>query len=127
MSSHASTVTLRLPARPTAAAQARHAVRDTCRHLSEGTVSDATLLVSELVTNAVRYAGGIITVVIDCEPDRVAIAVGDDSPAQPIVCDPHPSETHGRGMRLVDSVAAQWGCRPTSEGEGKTVWFSLPA
>lgn len=120
-------MTLRLPARPTAVAQARHAVRDTCRHLPETTVSDATLLVSELVTNAVRHAGGMITVVIDCEPHRVAIAVGDHSPAQPVVCDPYPSDPHGRGMRLVDSVAAQWGCNPSSDGEGKTVWFSLPS
>ena len=127
MSSRVPSVTLRLPARPDAAAQARHAVRDTCRHLPAGTVGDATLLVSELVTNAVRHAGGIITVVIDCDDDAVAVAVGDQSTDQPVIRDPGPQEPRGRGMRLVDSLAGHWGCNPASEGEGKTVWFSIPA
>lgn len=120
-------MTLRLPARPTAVAEARDAVRSTCRHLPDTTVGDATLLVSELVTNAVRYAGGMITVVIDCEPERVAIAVGDHSNDRPVVRNPDDADTHGRGMRLVDSLSAHWGCTPSSDGDGKTVWFSLSA
>ena len=127
MSPREPSVTLRLPARPSVAAEAREAVRDTCRHLPQDTVSDATLLVSELVTNAVRYAGGIITIVIDCEDESVAIAVGDQCAEQPVILTPYPHEAHGRGMRLVDAVAAHWGCKPATEGEGKTVWFSLPA
>jgi anti-sigma regulatory factor (Ser/Thr protein kinase) len=127
MSSREPSVTLRLPARPIAAAQARHAVRDSCRHLPETTVSDATLLVSELVTNAVTHAGGMLTLVIDCEPDRVAIAVADHSTALPVIRNPDSRDPHGRGLRLVDSIAADWGCKPSSDGEGKTVWFSLSA
>ena len=42
--SRAPSVMLRLPARPTAVAEARHAVQATCRHLPRETVSDATLL-----------------------------------------------------------------------------------
>lgn len=124
--SRAPSVMLRLPARPTAVARARHAVRDTCGHLPQDTVSDATLLVSELVTNAVRYAGGMITLAIDCGEDSVAVAVGDHSTAEPVIRDPDSADPHGRGMRLVDSLASRWGCRPSSDGEGKTVWFSLP-
>ena len=127
MSPREPSVTLRLPARASAAAEAREAVRDTCRHLPQDTVSDAALLVSELVTNAVRYAGGIITIAIDCQDDAVAIAVGDQSADQPVIRDPYPHEPHGRGMRLVDALAGHWGCKPATEGEGKTVWFSLPA
>ena len=127
MASHEPSVTLRLPARPSSAAQARHAVRDACRHLPDNTICDATLLVSELVTNAVRHVGGMITVVIECELDRVAIAVGDQSDDPPVLRDAHVDDTSGRGLRLVDSVAGNWGCNPASEGEGKTIWFSLPS
>ena len=126
MASHASSVTLRLPARLSSVAEARHAVQDTCQHLRGDTVSDATLLVSELVTNSVLHVGGMITVAIECEEDRVAIAVGDSSTDEPVVRNPDPDDPHGRGMRLVDSVAARWGWRPATDGEGKTVWFSLP-
>jgi anti-sigma regulatory factor (Ser/Thr protein kinase) len=124
--SRAPSVTLRLDPRPIAAAEARLAVRDACQHLPAATLSDATLLVSELVTNAVIHAGGMITVVIDCDDDSVAIAVGDQSSAEPFVCDPDAADPCGRGMRLVNSIATRWGCNPSSDGEGKTVWFSLP-
>ena len=125
-SSRVPAVTLRLSARLSSVAEARHAVQDTCQHLPETTVNDATLLVSELVTNAVLHVGGMVTVVIDCEDDRVAIAVGDHSTDEPVVRTPDDHDPHGRGMRLVDSVASNWGCTPSSDGEGKTVWFSLP-
>jgi anti-sigma regulatory factor (Ser/Thr protein kinase) len=121
-----SSVTLRLPARPTAVAEARNAVRETCRHLPERTLDDATLLVSELVTNAIRYAGGMITVAIDCDEDHIAIAVGDHSTEQPVIRDPDDDDTNGRGLRLVDALATRWGCKPASDNEGKTIWFSLP-
>lgn len=127
MPSQDTSVTLRLTARPTAAAEARRALTDACRHLTRGLVHDAALLISELVTNAVRYAGGIITVVIDCLSDCVAVAVRDDSPAPPVVRDPGPDDPSGRGLQLVDSLASKWGCQLAPGGAGKTVWFTVAA
>lgn len=127
MSPQQPSVTLRLTARPTAAAQARRALIDTCRHLAESAVSDAALLISELVTNAVRYAGGIITIVIECLGECVAVAVRDGSPSAPVLLHPDANDTSGRGLQLVDSLANDWGCRLSPGGEGKTVWFTIAA
>jgi anti-sigma regulatory factor (Ser/Thr protein kinase) len=127
MAPQETSVTLRLTARPTAAAQARCALIDLSGHMTESAVSDAALLTSELVTNAVRHAGGIITIVIECLGDRVAVAVRDDSMAVPVVRRPSSNDTSGRGLQLVQSLATDWGCQMSPGGEGKTVWFTVAA
>jgi two-component sensor histidine kinase len=127
VSSHESSVTLRLTARPAAAAQARRALIDSSGHMAESTVSDAALLISELVTNSVRHAGGIITIVIEWLDDRVAVAVRDDSMAVPVIGRPSSDDTSGRGLQLVQSLATDWGCQMSPGGVGKTVWFTVAA
>jgi two-component sensor histidine kinase len=127
VSSQEPSLTLRLTARPAAAGQARRALTETCRHLAESAVRDAALLISELVTNAVRYAGGIITVVIECLGDCVAVAVRDDSSAAPVLRHPGPAEPSGRGLQLVEMLATKWGCQLAPSGSGKTVWFTVTA
>jgi hypothetical protein len=73
----------------------------------------------------VRYAGGIITVVIDRLGDCVAVAVRDDSSTLPRVRHPGPAEAPGRGLHLVESVATKWECHLLAGGDGKTVWSAV--
>jgi serine phosphatase RsbU (regulator of sigma subunit) len=82
----------------------------------------AELLVSEIVTNAVRHASRPIslrllrTEVLRCE-------VGDDVPQLPRLRRATPEEEHGRGLFLVNRLARRWGT--TRLGTGKNVWFEL--
>jgi two-component sensor histidine kinase len=84
-------------------------------------VDAATLVVSELVTNAVRHAGTPVSVRVRLLGSRVRLEVGDGDPRLP-----QPATgtgESGRGLRLVTAVARAWGARPTSHG--KVVWAEL--
>lgn len=108
------------------ASSARAAVADACRRwrLFE-LVDTASLLVSELVTNALLHAQPPIGLRIT-KPSAglLHIEVADHSPDLP-EADLHPdtSTPGGRGLFIVDSLATRWGYRP--DGRGKTVWFEL--
>ena len=85
---------------------------------------DAVLLVSELATNAVIHAAGRFEVAIAPRDDLVWIGVSDASEDQPVILDPGPLANSGRGLRIVERLATQWGVARTSSG--KVVWFTLP-
>jgi anti-sigma regulatory factor (Ser/Thr protein kinase) len=85
----------------------------------------AQLLVSEVVTNAVIHTSpSRIQVSVSWRGSRVQIAVADPSLVQPTYeADAPASATVGRGLLLVDWLAADWGSRPVRDG--KEVWFEL--
>lgn len=95
--------------------------------LPTAVVEDVALAATELITNAVR-AGARRLVVVICAPHRrtLELRVTDDAPGVPVVQHPSSSDAYGRGLRIVASVAVQWGVDAgTSE---KTVWarFDFP-
>jgi anti-sigma regulatory factor (Ser/Thr protein kinase) len=118
-------VTLRVQPRPDAAAKARRTLHDLCRQVPGHLLYDAELLTSEIVTNAVKHATGILTIAIECDGRQLAVAVSDDSPDQPVVRKARGEDIGGRGMQLVDRLAAVWGSKPGPGGKGKVVWFKL--
>jgi anti-sigma regulatory factor (Ser/Thr protein kinase) len=83
----------------------------------------ACLLLTELVTNAVRYAGGQISVRAGIRSDLLLVEVRDGSERMPVLGDPHPDAEGGRGLLLVDRLADRWGAEPLPVG--KRVWFEL--
>lgn len=85
----------------------------------------ATLLVSELVTNAVLHAGTPLDVVVRLRPDRLRVEVHDGSPRLPERKHYAVSASTGRGLLLVEALAAAWGTEEA--GGGKVVWFELDA
>ncbi|MXM63854.1 hypothetical protein GR925_10435 [Streptomyces sp. HUCO-GS316] len=112
-----------LPWSPMACAQARSAIRDVlARWDLSGLVPTTELLVSELVSNALRHAVGPLGLTLEGVPD-VRCLVSDGSRAIPRPTDAGPEEETGRGLALVDMLAARWGWeqRPV----GKSVWFEL--
>jgi serine phosphatase RsbU (regulator of sigma subunit)/anti-sigma regulatory factor (Ser/Thr protein kinase) len=84
----------------------------------------AALLASELVTNALVHATAPFRINVEQHDGHVRISVTDGSEAEPAVLPPDRDRTGGRGMFLVQTLAARWGVQATPAG--KTVWFELP-
>lgn len=90
---------------------------------SVATLTDvATLLVSELVTNALLHTRGGAQVTVTLT-DRLRVEVRDCSAGCPEPRPPSEDGTSGRGLLLVRSLADDWGVR--GAGAGKCVWFEL--
>ena len=86
-------------------------------------VDTAVLLVSELVTNAVRHARGPCSLVVSFHDDSVEFAVEDGEPQVPVPRNAGVLDESGRGILLVGALADRWGVR-TFAG-GKATWFEL--
>ncbi len=94
--------------------------------IDEPTAERVSLAVTELVANAVRHGEAPIRLRLESRPDGLRVEVEDESPSVPRRRDPAPSEENGRGMVIVDRLAASWGWSRI-EGHGKVVWCDLPA
>jgi anti-sigma regulatory factor (Ser/Thr protein kinase) len=82
-----------------------------------------TLVVSELVTNAVRQGDGPVRVTLDVGDGTLLVEVFDSGHRLPMLSESAPDSTSGRGLHLIDMVCDEWGVR--EELEGKTVWARL--
>ncbi len=122
------------PAEANAVRTARHAVRETLRAWElDAALGDVTvLLVSELVTNSLRYASGPIGVRLvrthpggadPAHPPALLVEVSDPLSDPPTTRAPGPEDEGGRGLGLVACSARRWGTRKGRTG--KTVWFEL--
>jgi anti-sigma regulatory factor (Ser/Thr protein kinase) len=90
---------------------------------SPSLLEDAKLVVSELATNAVIHASSPFSVEIRPNGSSVRFSVRDASCAEPSLRHDGPANS-GRGLRLIDTLAASWGVDIAAEG--KTVWAELP-
>ena len=106
---------------------ARTYVRDAVRErgLSRQQLGDLDLLVSEIVTNAVRHAGTDIEVAVQCRSDAVAVEVRDFGPGVPEPRAPSSAAVGGWDYSLLRSISARWGV--IDADPGKIVWFELSA
>jgi len=112
---------------PEAAAEARHALGDLADALPGGRARDVRLLVSELVTNAVRHAnlddGDVILLVIELADSTLRVEVHDPGggfiPSAP---SPDPARPSGWGLYLVAELADRWG---VDSDDRTLVWFEL--
>jgi anti-sigma regulatory factor (Ser/Thr protein kinase) len=86
-------------------------------------VEVVTLLVSEMVTNAVLHAGTEVVLRIGHEGTSVRVEVTDGSATMPGVREVSDDSATGRGMWLVEELADAWGQQ--SRGDGKVVWFEV--
>ncbi|WP_326658175.1 ATP-binding protein [Streptomyces sp. NBC_00385] len=122
------------PAVPGAVRTARHAVHEalSCWGLDAALGDVTVLLVSELVTNSMRYTAGPIGVrLVRPRPDGegpaahpgLLVEVSDPLPDPPTERMAGPDDEGGRGLQLVACSARRWGTRRGKSG--KTVWFEL--
>ncbi len=118
-------VELVLPAAPTAPAEARAVMEAIGSDLPDPVLVDAKLLLTEVVTNAIKHAGrGIQAVIIRILKNHVfRVEVVDPGPMFDPGPRPLPAGAGGRGLFLVNAVAKAWGVEP--DEAGKKVWFEL--
>ncbi|WP_445518582.1 SpoIIE family protein phosphatase [Streptomyces sp. NEAU-174] len=115
-----STVDWEFPSDPTVVADVRHVV---ARQLTAWGLDDfaftTELIVSELATNAIRYAGGPFSVRL-IRDEVLVCEVSDRGNAQPRLRRARTTDEGGRGLFLVAQLASRWGSRYRQSG--KTVW-----
>ncbi|MCX4764517.1 ATP-binding protein [Streptomyces sp. NBC_01275] len=117
----------RLPRHPASVALARRRVRDHLTDWGHGpedpALTDTLLIVSELSTNVVRHGppGEFEVAVTALADGSCLIEVSDEGHRAPCPRPVSDTEEHGRGLHLVEHLAAAWGT--WSRGRhGKTVW-----
>ena len=83
----------------------------------------ARLVLSELVTNAVRQGDGAVRVTLEVADDSLLIEVFDSGHRLPTLSESAVDSPGGRGLHLVDTVSDEWGVR--EDLDGKAVWCRL--
>lgn len=120
------------------AGKARRFVSKQLEPWERGSLLDTvTLLVSELVANAVVHAGSHVDVLVQLTDQVTRVEVSDTSDTLPDAGTPPDgdatigedgdpdTDTSGRGLAIVATLADRWGIRPRPTG-GKTIWFEVP-
>ena len=116
---------LALPDDVAAPGLARGFLRDSsCPWHGQDVLDSAQLLLSELVTNAVRYGLPPIVAELDCDgTSGIRVGVSDGNPVFPTTRQAAHDAESGRGTALMEALSDAWGVDRTPDG--KTVWFRL--
>jgi anti-sigma regulatory factor (Ser/Thr protein kinase) len=121
-----------LPCAPASVAVARQrlAADLMAAGIFDGAVRDAVLVVSELLSNAIRHArplpGANVQLAWALDNDVVEVAVSDGgAPTSPMPTHASLSSLGGRGLDIVEYLARTWGIR--TDDAGLTVWAVLAA
>lgn len=112
-----------LGAEPDAVPRARALVAELLRAEPAETTTNALLVVTELVTNAVLHGVPPVTLRVLSLPGRVRVEVEDDGRTLPLTSPRRPDGMTGRGLELVATVSMAWGVEPRREG--KVVWAEV--
>ena len=121
-----------LPYTPSSVAEARRRLTSelAAAGIYDTAVCDAAIVVSELLSNAIRHAAPLpdaqvqVTWTIDHDALRIAVSDAGDGPL-PHVTQPAPGEPGGRGLGIVETLADRWGV--LREDGVTTVWALLTA
>jgi anti-sigma regulatory factor (Ser/Thr protein kinase) len=115
---------MQIPPVSTGIGAARRFTRDQLKIWGLGSLADnAILMISELVTNAILHGGEGALLTLMVVDMKIRAEVRDSSPALPVVRSYSETATTGRGMVIVDALAADWGTYAVDGG--KVVWFEL--
>jgi anti-sigma regulatory factor (Ser/Thr protein kinase) len=97
-------------------------------------VESVELIVSELVTNAIKAARALpgpitppVRLRLSCDRTDVVVEVWDGSAEPPVLTNASAAADGGRGLLLVDTLSSRWGWLFPRECGGKTVWAHVAA
>jgi anti-sigma regulatory factor (Ser/Thr protein kinase) len=94
--------------------------------IADEVIDDASLLTTELMSNAVEHGSGVVDLEIAVQDGLLHIGVHDESLELPTQHDAASTSLEGgRGIWLVQSIARDWGSDSRDREPGKTVWFEL--
>jgi anti-sigma regulatory factor (Ser/Thr protein kinase) len=113
-----------LPRHVSSARHARRAVAE----LLDGRIAttrlhDIQLIVSELVTNALRHGTGEVVLRVSIHDDELHISVSDSAEEEPRLQPQDPTRPGGLGLHIVDQLSILWGVARFPGG--KTVWSTV--
>ena len=109
---------------PQAPGDARHWLEGALAELGYTDFHDELmLLVSELVTNAIRYTGDAVGVTVYVHATGIWVSVADDGAGRVELRHADVTDVSGRGIELVDKLSTNWGV--IAERAGKSVWFEM--
>jgi signal transduction histidine kinase len=94
------------------------------RLLPQAQIDLVSTMVSELVTNVIRHTASEPEVTLWTADGYLVVEVHDSDPSIPVMANPSRRDLGGRGLRVVDAGAHEWGVTPRGS-HGKTVWFSV--
>ena len=121
-----------LPWAPSSVATARWQLAADLREagLVSNAIGDAALVLSELLSNAIRHArplpGALVQVSWSLRDGSLTVSVRDGGgPTRPHSGHPPPSALGGRGLEIVECLASTWGVQASTDGV--TVWATLAA
>ena len=120
-------IELRLPRLPQSVSVARAFVRDALTGLAPDALATASLLTSEVVTNAVLHGqGDEINISVRRTDHGCVVEVADANPVVPHQRQHSVDAGVGRGLTLVRDLSSAWGVRETPGGRfSKLVWFEV--
>ena len=116
-----------------ASSQAPRAARDFCAEQlrsilidispARDVIADASIVVSELVTNSVAADARRIEAALVIHRTHLLLSVYDDADGEPHQLHPQAREEQGRGLQIVDAYSLKWGF--DDQITGKQVWAML--
>ncbi|MEY2437419.1 MAG: hypothetical protein QOF97_2255, partial [Acidimicrobiaceae bacterium] len=118
------TAAVRLGKDSHAVGESRRFLTEQCRRWNcDDLIDDATIVVSELVSNAIRHANSSSELRMRYGSGVLRIELVDDSPTVPQPRNPHIGKTGGRGLLIVAALSHAWGVDP--HADGKLVWVEF--
>ncbi|MEV4283196.1 ATP-binding protein [Actinoplanes xinjiangensis] len=86
---------------------------------------DMDLILTELLSNAVRHGGGLRQAALSNTGKHLRLAASDNDPRTPTLRPTQTNRANGRGMHLIQAIAERWGVRRQHTETGKSVWADL--
>ncbi|AUG79573.1 hypothetical protein CFP65_4853 [Kitasatospora sp. MMS16-BH015] len=116
------------PPRPGNVARARRLTRTALAAWgAPGLADSAELLVSELVTNALRYGQGAVSITLALTEQALQISVADFGRGLPQPREAAPEDSSGRGLAIVSALCSKWTVTTRLTGKTVSCWLDTAA
>ncbi|MFN2562651.1 MAG: ATP-binding protein [Jatrophihabitans sp.] len=92
-------------------------------HAPANLVADVELVLSELLTNAIKAGASRVSVELNADSERILLTVADDAAGRVVLRTPTADAPSGRGLPIVELISSAWGV--DTRRAGKKVWATF--